>query len=86
MKVTTKALIEVEKELGKTMTEIIQPVIDNKGLPLQSAIVLLKHCTGKTEDECIEILDTQEGIISDLIKGYNNFITRAYSIADSGNS
>lgn len=85
IKVTTKAVLSVESELSTTILEVLKPATENKGLPLQSVVVLLKHATGKTEDECIDLIENEKGLIIKVLEAYSLWVSKAFGVAEAGN-
>jgi predicted RNase H-like HicB family nuclease len=47
--------------------------------------VLLKHATGKTNEDCLTMIDEEQGLILKVIEAYSNWISKAYTVAESGN-
>lgn len=84
-KVNTKAVYSVETELGKPILEVMKPATDGNGLPINSVVCMIKHATGKTNEEAFEILDKEEGAIIKVFYAYNDWVNKAFSVAESGN-
>jgi hypothetical protein len=83
--VKAKAVLAVEKESNKRLSDILDGISSGNGLGLQEAVIMMKHATNKTEAECLDLIDSNDGILTELIKAYSGWVIKAYTIAESGN-
>jgi hypothetical protein len=85
MKVTAKSVLSAESELGTTIGDVLKPLSEGNGISISNAVVLLKHATGKTNEDCLTMIDEEQGLILKVIEAYSNWISKAYTVAESGN-
>ena len=85
IKVTSKSVLQVENELGKTILDVLKPATEGQGLPIKTVVSLLKASTGKTEDECLDMIENECGLIIKALEAYSGWVSKAFGVAEAGN-
>lgn len=86
MKVTTKSVLDLQKEIGKTYIELSKEIDVTQSLDIATGVLMLKHALGGDEEKAMQMFDEVPGIIVETYRAYNEWHTKAFTIADSGNS
>jgi hypothetical protein len=84
-KLTTRMMLAIEKETKKSIGDLIQPIAEGKGLPIATAVSVVKIAKSITEDEALDWMESTEGSVALVVKALNDFTSKAWKVAEAGN-